>query len=343
MTPAGNTTFRFRDVTMSGLAHVLAPQVVPSTRFEELLEPARQRLRLPANLLERVSGVRERRWWDEDDDFQVRTAEAGSKALAEAGVEPADVGLMINTSVSRPHLEPSVAVAVHDEMGLPSSALNFDITSACVGFVKGIVVAPTMIEAGHIEHAVIVNGENVRRTQEQTIERLGREDATRADYANQFATLTLGDGAAAAVISRSTSGRDGHRLVGGVARAGTQHHELCVGSVGDMRTDTKALLTNGLKLVVDAWSEAEADGFSWTDAERVITHQISTPYTEAFVNSVGVDPQRVPITFDQWGNVGPASIAMTLSDESKRLNGGDKVVALGVGSGLNTLLLEFEW
>ena len=178
---------------------------------------------------------------------------------------------------------------------------------------------------------------------EQTIERLGREDATRADYANQFATLTLGDGAAAAVISRSTSGRDGHRLVGGVARAGTQHHELCVGSVGDMRTDTKALLTNGLKLVVDAWSEAEADGFSWTDAERVITHQISTPYTEAFVNSVGVDPQRVPITFDQWGNVGPASIAMTLSDESKRLNGGDKVVALGVGSGLNTLLLEFEW
>ena len=147
MTPAGNTTFRFRDVTMSGLAHVLAPQVVPSARFEELLEPARQRLRLPANLLERVSGVRERRWWDEDDDFQVRTAEAGSKALAEAGVEPADVGLMINTSVSRPHLEPSVAVAVHDEMGLPSSALNFDITSACVGFVKGIVVAASMIEA----------------------------------------------------------------------------------------------------------------------------------------------------------------------------------------------------
>ena len=47
------------------------------------------------------------------------------------------------------------------------------------------------------------------------------------------------------------------------------------------------------------------------------------------MNSVGVDPQRVPITFDQWGNVGPASIAMTLSDESKRLNGGDKVVALG--------------
>lgn len=328
---------------MTGLAHVVAPNVVPSARFEELLEPARRRLRLPANLLERVSGVRERRWWDDDDDFRVRTAEAGAKALADAGVDPADVGLMINTSVSRPYLEPSVAVAVHDEMGLPSSALNFDITSACVGFVKGIVVAASMIEAGHIEHAVVVNGENVRKTQQETIERLGRQDATRGDYANQFATLTLGDGAAAAVISRASAGRDGHRLVGGVARAGTQHHELCVGSVGDMRTDTKALLTHGLALVVDAWREAEADGFSWTDADRVVTHQISTPYTEAFVDSVGVDPARVPITFDLWGNVGPASIAMTLSDEASRLNRGDKVVALGVGSGLNTLLLEFDW
>ncbi|TRW47491.1 3-oxoacyl-ACP synthase III [Georgenia yuyongxinii] len=343
MSHRGNATFRYRESALIALAHIEAPVVVTSAEFEQRLAPARRRLRLPDNLLERVSGVRERRWWQAGTAFEDMAAEAGSKALAEAGVDPGEVGLLINTSVSRSSLEPSVAVRIHDRMGLPSSALNFDITNACVGFVNGLQMASAMIEAGQIEYAVVVNSEDVRSTQEDTLERLLAEGATRKDYTYQFASLTLGDGAAAAVVGRASTRPDGHRILGGVARAGTEHHDLCVGSFGKMTTDTKKLLSNGLKLVTDAWHEAERDGWSWRAMDRYVTHQISTPYTQAIVDAMDLDPAAVPITFDRWGNVGPASIAMTLSEQAESLSAGDRVMCLGVGSGLNTAMLELAW
>ncbi|GAA4432464.1 3-oxoacyl-ACP synthase III [Georgenia halophila] len=343
MSQPGNSTFRYRDSAIVGLSHIEAPRVVTSAEFEDRLAESRSRLRLPRNLLERVSGVRERRWWDEGTDFEDMAAEAGSKALAEAGVDPDDVGLLINTSVCRNQLEPSVAVRIHDRMGLSTRALNFDITNACLGFINGVQMASAMIDAGQIDNAVIVNAEDVRRTQEDTIARLSHDGATRQDFTDQFASLTLGDGAAAAVVGRASDRPDGHRVLGGVARAGTEHHRLCVGSFGKMTTDTKNLLTKGLKLVVDAWREAEEDSWDWSSLDRYVTHQISTPYTKAIIEAVDLDPDLVPITFDRWGNVGPAAIAMTLSEQADTLSPGDRVMCLGVGSGLNTAMLELAW
>lgn len=339
----GNASFRYRDSAIVALAHIEAPVVVTSAEFEDRLAPTRKKLRLPDHLLERVSGVRERRWWRPGTAFEDMAAEAGSKALAEAGVDPGEVGLLINTSVSRSTLEPSVAVRIHDRMGLPSSALNFDITNACVGFVNGLQMAAAMVDAGQVDYAVIVNSEDVRSTQEDTLARLLADGVTRRDYADQFASLTLGDGAAAAVVGRASRRPDGHRIVGAVARAGTEHHDLCVGSFGKMTTDTKKLLRHGLKLVTDAWHEAEADGWNFAGMDRYVTHQISTPYTSAIVEAVDLDPAAVPITFDRWGNVGPASIAMTLSEQAESLSAGDRVMCLGVGSGLNTAILELAW
>lgn len=343
MQPRGNATVRYRDAAVVGLAHIEAPVVVPSAEFEERLSPLRSRLRLPRNVLERISGVRERRWWHPGTDFEDMAAEAGAKALAAAGVQPADVGLLINTSVSRSSLEPSVAVQIHDRLGLPSSATNFDITNACLGFINGIQMAGAMIDAGQIDYALIVNSENVGPSQEATIARLNDGAGTRETFTDEFASLTLGDGAAAAVIGRASERPDGHRILGGVNRAATENNRLCVGSFGRMVTDTKQLMRNGLDLVTAAWHEARQDGWDWSAMTRYVTHQISTPYTKAFIKSVGVDPSAVPITFDKWGNVGPASIAMTLSQESERLQPGDRVLALGVGSGINTSMLELAW
>lgn len=343
MRQSGNSSFVYRDTAILGLAHVEAPRIVPSVEFEERLAPVRRTLRLPDNLLERVSGVRERRWWDEGTAFEDMAALAGTKALAAAGVDPGDVGVLINSSVSRSHLEPSVAVRVHDGMGLPSSTLNFDVTNACLGFVNGMQLAAAMIDAGQIDFAVIVDAEDVRPTQEQTLARLAETSSTRADYLDQFASLTLGDGAAAAVLGRASDHPSSHRIVGATARAGTEHHGLCVGSFGKMTTDTDALLRNGLRLVVDAWHEGEANGREWSNMDRYITHQVSAAYAKAIEDAVGIDPATMPKTFDKWGNVGPASIAMTLSEQSASLSAGDRVMCLGVGSGLNTAMLELAW
>jgi len=245
--------------------------------------------------------------------------------------------------VTRRNLEPSVAVKIHHGLGLPSSAVNFDLANACLGFVNGMTLAANMIDSGQIKYALIVAGEDAQPTQETTFRRLNAPDSTREDYLREFATLTLGCGAAAAVVGPADAHPAAHRILGGVSRAGTEHHELCVGGPDGMFTDTKGLLDGGLDLVVTAWHEAQTDGWNWSSMDRYVTHQVSNSYTNAIIKAVNLARDRVPITFPKWGNVGPASLPMTLAQESLSLSAGDRVLCMGVGSGLNTTMMELAW
>ena len=128
--------------------------------------------------MQRVAGVLERRNWAPGESTDEATVSAAARALAEAGVDPSQVGLLINTSVTRPHLEPSVAVRLHHDLGLPSSAINFDVANACLGFVNGMSLAASMIESGQIRYAVVVNGEDADEIQVNTIQRLLRTTST---------------------------------------------------------------------------------------------------------------------------------------------------------------------
>jgi 3-oxoacyl-[acyl-carrier-protein] synthase-3 len=318
-----------------------APVIVTSDQIDDQLAGTYQRLGLRRGMLQRIAGILERRWWSKGVTFADGAAMAGAKALSEAGVDPGEVGLMINTSVSREHLEPSVAVAIHHALDLPPSALNFDIANACLGFVNGIQVAANMIDAGQIKYALIVAGESSQQVQEATIERLQRVDATRDDIRNQFATLTLGSGAAAMVLGNADDHPQGHRLVGGVSRAATQHHNLCKASDTDMRTDAKALLDAGLQLGKDMWSWVGS--WDWQNMALYVMHQVSVAHTKGVIKLLKLPGDRVPVTFPELGNVGPASLPLTLARHADNLTSGDRVLCMGVGSGLNTCALEIVW
>ncbi|WP_028049814.1 3-oxoacyl-ACP synthase III [Cellulomonas sp. URHD0024] len=338
----GNATFHHRDVALLAVVGIEAPVVVPSSTFDERLAATLKRLHLPRGLLSRVAGVHERRWWDGKMTFDDAATAAGAKALAEAGIDAGDVGLLINTSVTRTFLEPSVASRIHSGLGLPSSALGFDLTNACLGFVNGMTLAAQLIDSGQVRYAVIVNGEDPRPTQEATIERLARPDSTREQFLEEFATLTLGAGAAAAVLGPASLHPGAHRLLGGVARSATQHHELCVGGIDGMKTDPGGLLAGGMELVVDAWNEAQED-WDWSGVDRVVTHQVSSIHTRSIIEAIDLDPEKVPTTFPRWGNVGPAALPMTLAEQADSLRSGDRVLCLGVGSGLHTAMAEIVW
>jgi len=331
-----------RNVALLSVATTIAPRITTSEEIDIRLQPALKRLRLPKGLLQRVAGVHERRNWDVGQAFDDAAVSAGKRALAQAGVDPSEVGLMINTSVTRKHLEPSVAVRIHHGLGLPSSATNFDIANACLGFVNGMTLAAQLIDSGQIKYAVIIDGEDADEIQTNTIERLGRPDIGRKDFMSEFASLTLGSGAAAAVLGRADAHPEGHRILGGVTRAATQFNDLCVGSVDGMFTDAKALLKGGMELVVSAWTEAKRD-WSWSNMDRYILHQVSDVHTNAIVKATGLDRSRVPLTYPGYGNVGPASIPITLSEEAGRLVPGNRVLLMGVGSGLNTAMMEIQW
>lgn len=339
---SGNATTRFGNVSLLAVASRLPSRVTSSDEIQDRLGSALRRLRIAGNPLKRVAGVLERRSWAEGEDADSATVAAGEEALRKAGVAPGEVDLLINTSVTRKHLEPSVAVRLHHGLGLPSSAINFDVANACLGFVNGMSLAAGMIESGQIRHAIVVNGEDADDVQRTTIRRLLSEGVGKDDFMQEFATLTLGSGSAAAVLGRSDEHPDGHRVLGGVTRAATQFHDLCVGSVDGMFTDAKALLKGGLDLVVTAWREASRE-WDWSSMDRYITHQVSRVHTEAIVRALHLDRDRVPTTFPTLGNVGPASIPITLDREQASLRGGDRVLLMGVGSGINTAMLELAW
>jgi acyl-CoA:acyl-CoA alkyltransferase len=339
---SGNAGFRLNNTAVLSVCAVEAPIVVPSSAFDDRLAATYQRVGMKPGMLAERAGVVERRWWPTDLSFADAAAMAGAKALAEAGIIPAQVGVMINTSVSREYLEPSTAVAVHHQLGLPTSCLNFDLANACLGFVNAIQLAGNMIDSGQADYAVLVDAEGSRYTQEVTLGRLEGEDATAEDLRSQFATLTLGSGAAAMVLGRADRHPEGHRVVGGVSRAGTEHHDLCVGDLDRMRTDTKRLFEAGLALALETWKDAKAE-FDWQGIDWFVAHQTSVVHIRAMAAALGVDPSRFPLTLPTYGNMGPAAVPFTLARHADDLRSQDRILLLGIGSGLNTSYAEIIW
>ena len=340
---SGNAVYRPTNTAVLTVCAIDAPVVVTSDQLDQRLSGTYQRLGLRPGMLEKLAGIKERRWWSDGMTFADGAAMAGAKALADSGVDPSRVGLMVNTSVSRAHLEPSTAVGVHHAIGLSSSCQNFDVSNACLGFVNAMQLASAMIDTGQIDYALVVNGEDARTIHERTIERLNRPDSTAAEVISQFASLTLGSGAAAMVLGRADAHPEGHRVVGGVTRAASQHHQLCVGDVDEMHTDAKGLLDAGLDLSAALWAEAAGD-FDWADGmDCYVIHQISQVHTHAMCARLDIDPARVPRTFPLRGNIGPASVPTTLAAQAELLEAGQRVLLMGIGSGLNASCLELAW
>lgn len=337
---------RFSNVVVAGLAHVDAPHVVTSDDLEARIAPTMRRLGIPPGTLGGLAGITQRRYWDEGTRPSDAAAMAGAKLLADIGVDRQDVGALINTSVDRDWLEPSTACIVHHKLGLDPGALNFDVGNACLGFINGMAIVAGMIERGDIDHGMVVDGESARFVVESTVARLAEPACDRELFRASFATLTLGSGAAAMLLSRRDLAEDGHPFHGVVSRAATEHHELCQGQPDDMRTDAAGLLSAGLVLARETWRDA-VDAFGWTPdtIDVAFMHQVSRAHTRAVTSALGLRPDRLPLLYPLFGNIGPAGLVMTWSKEAAagRLSPGDRLALLGIGSGLNCAAAEVRW
>ena len=340
---SGNASFSHQRAGVLSIEAVEAPEIITSDWIDEQLTETYERCGLRPGLLAELAGIKARRWWPEGVTFDEAASLAGRKAIDASGVDPEEIGMLISTSVCKHYLEPSIACMVHDALGLSTACNNFDLANACLGFVNAMHLAATAIDAGFIKYALIVDGEGSRQTQLATIARLQRETASAVDVFDEFASLTLGSGAAAMVVGNMEQHPDAHRIVGGVVRAATQHNKLCVGNLEQMTTDTRRLLEAGLDLGESCWIDAKGQ-FDWADGmDRYIIHQVSSVHTRLLCERLGIDPAKVPLTYPDFGNVGPAAIPITLAGAAPTLAPGERVLCMGVGSGLNMSFTEINW
>jgi 3-oxoacyl-[acyl-carrier-protein] synthase-3 len=296
-----------------------------------------------------MSGIRERRMWPVGTRPSDASAAAGRAVLEKSALRAEQVELFIHAAVSRDMLEPATASFAHRKIGLPATAQIFDVSNACLGFLNSLTIAAGLIESGQIRCAMIVAGENGRPLVEQTLRTLLDRPLSRNEIKPYFANLTIGSGAVAAMVChRSLVQGHAHRVLGGVARAATQHSALCQGDTHGadalaMQTDSEQLLIAGVTLARETWGEFTAEQGS--EFDRFICHQVGSTHRRKLYETLGLDLTKDHSTFETLGNTGSVALPATLAAavEVGAVREGDRVGLLGIGSGLNCLMLALEW
>jgi acyl-CoA:acyl-CoA alkyltransferase len=341
----------FHHTVIESLAVALPGEILSSTDIERRLAPLYERLRLPEGRLELMTGIRERRVWPVGTRPSDASAAAGRAVLAKSGLRAEQVELFIHAAVCRDMLEPATASFTHRKIGLPATAQIFDLSNACLGWLNALTVAAGLIESGQIKCALVCSGENGGPLVEQTLRTLLTAPLDRNGIKPFFANLTIGSGAVAAVLCHDSllpAGARAHRLLGGVARAATAHSELCQGDTHGadalaMQTDSEALLVAGIQLATETWAAFTAD--FGTAYDRTICHQVGSTHRRKLYEALGLDLAKDFSTFETLGNTGSVALPATLcaAVEAGAIKAGDRVALLGIGSGLNSLMLAVEW
>ena len=371
-------TMHYSRVYLESIGYELAPVVVSTDELEARLEPLYAALRLPKGQLEALTGISERRWWPKDYAFSHGAALAGLKALAASNVKASDIDVLIYAGVCREQLEPATACHVAAELGISSDAAIYDVSNACLGVLNGIVEIANRIELGQARAGLVVSCETAREINDVVIDQM-IESKSMDVFKQAVATLTGGSGAVAVlVVDEELSSNRRRQLLGGATKNAPQFHNLCrwgwqsVTSTADrllhteagnllkaafdkgmrhivtpfMATDAGSVLKYGVDLGSKTWQAFLAKlGWRVDHLDKVICHQVGTLHRDTILKSLGIPAHKDFSTFEYLGNIGTVSLPLTaaLAEEREHLRPGDRVGFLGIGSGLNCMMLGLKW
>ncbi|MDR3636593.1 MAG: 3-oxoacyl-ACP synthase III [Isosphaeraceae bacterium] len=346
---------QYSRVYIDAMGYELPPVVVTSTELEARLETLYSALRIPEGQLEALTGIAERRWWDEGHSVADGALAAARQALASSAVRPDEVEVLIYGGVCRELFEPATACRVAAGIGVSPEAAVYDISNACLGVLNGIVDIANRIELGQVRAGMVVSCETAREINERAIERML---ATKSmdTFRLSIATLTGGSGAVAVLLTDgSFSPQPRRKLVGAVNQTAPQFHDLCrwgleairpFGFQQFMTTDSVAVLKHGVELGQRTWASLLRKlGWMKDQVDKVICHQVGSSHRDHILGLLGIDPRKDFSTYPYLGNIGTVSLPLTaaLAEDREFLQPGDRVAFLGIGSGLNCMMLGLEW
>jgi 3-oxoacyl-[acyl-carrier-protein] synthase-3 len=256
-----------------------------------------------------------------DDESVVDMAtSAGGKALAAAGVDAADVGLVLLATCSMPGPLPGGSPEIAYRLGARSAGAS-DIGAGCAGFAYALGLAADSVRTGTAEHVLVIGSEKL---------------LPMVDHDDRGTAFLFGDGAGAAVVSRSTT-----ESVGPVvwAHDGDQHMKLTIhGSPPRLAMEGRAIYRWATTALPDLCRRACAEaGVGLADLKAFVPHQANLRITESVVQSLGL-PDSTVIARDvvDSGNTSAASIPLALARllELGDVKSGDPVLLFGFGAGL---------
>ena len=239
---------------------------------------------------------------------------------------------------------------MHHGLGLPADAMIYDVSNACLGLLNGMVQVANMIELGQIRAGVVVGTECGRELVENTIAQLNSDQSlTRESVKNSIASLTIGSASAAIVLCDEELSQTGNRLTTAMVHCDTSQHDLCQsrGLETFMQTDSEELMRRGVAAGAETFERfLAAAGWEPDDIDRTFCHQVGVAHRKLMFESLGLDPAIDFATrrnAGQHGRRGPCPSRWRSASNRAGCERGDRVAMLGIGSGINCLMLAVEW
>lgn len=339
-------------VRLHTFGYELPPNILLSTDIEKRLAPVYERLKLPEGRLELMSGIRQRRLWEKGTRPSEAASKAGKQVLKKSSFSPSEIECLIFTSVCRDMMEPATASFVHENLGLSPSCLVFDISNACLGFLDGMVMLANMIELGQVKNGLVVSGETAEDLLESTINNLLRDTTlSRKSIKPAFASLTIGSGSMGLLMTKAEVGEKGILLTHGAWQANTRYSNLCHGGQANseatlMQTNSEELLHRGVETALQTWNVfSSKDGWSGNEIDKFFCHQVGSAHAKLLFDKLELNSSKNFETLAELGNVGSVSapITMAMGLEGGVFTPGMKGALLGIGSGINCLMLGVEY
>lgn len=271
------------------------------------------------------TGIRSRYIADDSETTASLATEACRRALAHAGINASDVGLIVLATATPDQTFPSSATKVQATLGI-NDCIAFDVHAVCTGFLYALSVADSMLRTGAADTALVIGAETFSRI---------------LDWDDRGTCVLFGDGAGALVL-RAEQGDRG--ILATRLHADGRHNELLyvdggpstTGTVGKLRMKGREVFRHAVKNLADVLNEVlDAAGLTSADVDWVVPHQANARILDATAKKLGLPKEKVVVTVDRHANTSAASVPLALDTAVRdgRIKRGDLVVLEAMGGG----------
>jgi len=310
--PAESALARVRTAGIIGLGAALPERRVAN---DELAV----RLGVGVEWIERRTGIRERRYAAPGQRVSELAATAGRIALEDAGLDPAQIDIVLVATLASDEITPSTAPLVAEELGMENTAA-VDVGAACTGSLAALAHASAWIESGRARHALVIGAEILSRF---------------IDFDDRRTAPLFGDGAGAMVVSADGDGQIGPFVLGSDGAAASAIRVTRERGVLEMEGHETFLMAVH-RLSSSTCEVLELAGLTLDDIDLFVYHQANSRILSAVAERLGLATERVFDVIGELGNTSAASLPLALGEAVRAgaLRPGARIVLGAVGAGV---------